>query len=208
MKALIYKGIVVTVLVSVGVITYFANKDEDKNIVNNKTITNSKEEKSFENYSKNTNIPSSTFQNNLDKELSVNIKNLNLMLEQTKEMLKNHNKNNQQILISNEKINELLNLDIVQTPQTSNNSSSFETLNNNDNIGEKSDTSQNNITYSSSNSANSTNSSNNSNNQVTTPSINSPSNSVDTKVPTQIVQLQAEIENVKQIINKLNSNKL
>ena len=206
MKALIYKGIVVALLVSVVVITYFVNQDEDKNIVNNKTITNSKEEKNFENYSKNTNIPSSTFQNNLDKELSANIKNLNLMLEQTKEMLKNHNKNNQQILISDEKINELLNLDIVQTPQNSNNSSSFETLNNN--IGKKSDTSQNNITYGSSNNTNSTNSSNNSNNQVTTPSIDTPSNSVDTKVPTQIVQLQAEIENVKQIINKLNSNKL
>lgn len=217
MKETVYKVIILILIISLITIVYIYNRNQSTKIEKKTTITALNTELNGPNHSvntpKNNKITAYIPKNNLNTDLQSNIESLNKILEKTKEILKNHNKTSSNTIITNAQINELLSLNVPQDLQASSNSSNFDqNIDTDKNQDKELNISQNNgdSTYFKDNKTLYEPDSTlyESENTPEEPDNTSHDNSLDPKILTEIKQLKTEIDNVKQIIDKLNSNQL
>ncbi len=211
MKMLLSKGAILASVIGLGIIVYYVSNDHNENSTYNETTANKEQFSSKSNILQSNNSKVSSFisKDNLDQKLNTNINELNKMLAKTKEMLKNHNKNNPNKIITDKEVDRLLSLDIEEDTLQSNTKLDFESQSQKSELDNKSTSTNSTLSYSSSNSSssalsNSETSSTTSNDSVTT----TQTSNTDTKVNTQIVQLKTEIDSVKQVIKQLSANNL
>lgn len=215
MKTSLQKLVGITLVLSLAIGSYFLfqNNDENQTDTQFNQVTQSSHIQTIGNSSKNSDkslvtpyVPNKDTYTKLD----TNINNLNEMLEQTKKALKQYNNtqpNNG--IISNNEIDKLLTLDVESNVKNKDTSVEFEKKETKIDSSEKL---QDKVNYSSA--------SNNINNTLTTTTapisttpplvINKETapSQVNPSVSSEILKLQTEISEVKQIINKLSSNQL
>lgn len=209
MKTSLQKLVGITLIVSLSIGLYLFTQDDNTQI--DTQVNQSKNVETIQNTSNKTQdslakpyIPNKDTYSKLD----TNINNLNEVLEQTKKVLKEYNKTQPQNgIISNKEIDRLLTLDTNTDLEKKENLVEFE-----NNKTETKTSTETELTANSNGSHNVTTDSSINSTQTTTESTTSTQNTTSTQVSTsvssQILELQTEISEVKEIINQLSANQL
>ncbi len=215
MKMLLSKGAILASVIGLGIGIYYVSNDHNENSTYNETTANKEHFSPKSNLLQSNNSKVSSFisKDNLDQKLNTNIDELNKMLAKTKEMLKNHNKNNPNKIITDKEVDRLLSLNIEEDTLQSNTKLDFESQSQKSELDDKSTSTNSTLSYNSNNSSSNSSSSALSNSETSSTTSNdsvttTQTSNTDTKVNTQIVQLKTEIDSVKQVIKQLSANNL